>query len=283
MFDSRIAFVTGASRGIGAAAALALAQRGFKLVLTARTLKEGEVREYSPTAGRSLRRAMPGSLERTAEGVRKLGREALTLRMDLLDRGSVRNAVRKALERWGHIDLLLNNGIYQGPGTMDSVLDLDLGDAERVLQGNVLSQLLLVQQVLPGMLAQGGGCIINMVSAAGSTDPPAPAEQGGWGFLYGASKAAFQRLVGVLKVEHSDAGLRLFNVEPGLILTESMKAQGLSEELARHFGGAPPEVPAAVIAWLATEPAAAQWHGRTVSAQRLCRDLGLVTGWPTSQ
>lgn len=276
----RVAFVTGASRGIGRASALALAEQGFDVVLTARTVTGSEVHEYSPNKAVSLKVAMPGSLEETAAAIRERGREALVVPMDLLERASVEAAVARALEAWGAIDLLLNNAVYQGPGTMERLLELDLEHVEALLRGNVVHQLLLVQLVLPGMVERGGGTIINMVSAAGMSDPPAPPESGGWGYAYGASKAALIRMGGIVNVEHAGQGIRFFSVDPGLILTESMKAQGLTEELARNFGGAPPEVPAAVIGWLATDPAADEWHGRVVHAQPLCKQLSLLPGWP---
>jgi len=276
----QVAFVTGASRGIGRATSLALADAGFDLVLTARSVHGGEVHEYSPDARRSLKTAMPGSLEETAAEVRKRGRDALVIGMDLLDADAVRAAVDEALSQWGEVHVLVNNAIYQGPGIMDPALTLNLELLERTFRGNVVHQLALIQQLLPPMLERGRGTIINMVSAAGEADPPASGDEGGWGFAYGASKAAFIRLVGILQVEHRGSGVAFHNVEPGLILTESMKAQGLTEALVRNFGGAPPEVPAAVIAWLATDPGSKAWRGRLVHAQELCRDLALVPGWP---
>ena len=125
------------------------------------------------------------------------------------------------------------------------------------------------------MLERRRGAIVNLVSAAGMSDPPVPPERGGWGFAYGASKAALIRMAGCLAVEHAGAGVSFFNLEPGLILTESMRVQGLTEDLlASVGGGAAPEVPAAVIAWLATDPGAAEWHGKTVHAQPLAKQLG---------
>jgi NAD(P)-dependent dehydrogenase (short-subunit alcohol dehydrogenase family) len=272
----RIAFVTGASRGIGRATALALAERGFDCVLAARSVTGREVHEYSPDQRRSLRRAMPGSLEETAALVRGREREALVVPLDLLDPASVDAAAATTLERWGGVDLLVNNAIYQGPGIMDRVLALDPLRVEDILRGNVSSQLRLVQRFLPGMLERGRGAIVNLVSAAGLSDPPAPPERGGWGFAYGASKAALMRMAGCLAVEHAGSGVSFFSLEPGLILTESMRVQGLTEELlASVGGGAPPELPAAVIAWLATDPGAVAWHGKTVRAQALYDKLGL--------
>jgi NAD(P)-dependent dehydrogenase (short-subunit alcohol dehydrogenase family) len=156
------------------------------------------------------------------------------------------------------------------------VLAVEPARVEDILRGNVSSQLRLVQRFLPGMLERGRGAIVNLVSAAGLSDPPAPPERGGWGFAYGASKAALIRMAGCLAVEHAGSGVSFFNLEPGLVLTESMRVQGLTEDLlASVGGGARPEVPAAVIAWLATDPAAAAWHGKTVHAQPLYEKLGL--------
>jgi NAD(P)-dependent dehydrogenase (short-subunit alcohol dehydrogenase family) len=74
--------------------------------------------------------------------------------------------------------------------------------------------------------------------------------------------------------------VRFFNVEPGFIVTEMVKATGLLEQFGPQWRGAPPGVPAAVIAWLVDDDGGLAWHGRTVSAQKLCKDLGLVPGWP---
>jgi hypothetical protein len=275
-----VAFITGASRGIGKATALALAERGYDLVISARSVRGGEQHEYSPTARHSLRRAMPGSLEETGGLVRERGAGVRALPMDLLDRESTRAAARGALEAFGRVDVLVNNAIYQGPGVMDRVLALDLEHVSRVLLGNVTHQLLVVQEVLPHLLARGSGAIVNLVSAAGMSDPPPGS--GAWGFAYGASKAAFLRLAGVLASEHAGSGVSFFNLEPGLVLTESMREQGLTDDLLKAVpgGGAPPSVPAAVIAWLVTSPDAASWHAKTVHAQPLARELRLVPGWP---
>jgi len=276
----RVAFVTGASRGIGKVTALTLAARGYSVVLTARTLKTGERFEYSNVARVSDFKTMPGSLEVTERAIRAAGGEAYSIRMDLLDRDSIHAAVRDAESVWGGIDVLVNNAIYQGPGTMDTVLDLRVEDLERLFLGNVVNQLALVQAVLPSMLERGRGCIVNMVSQAAMMDPPRPTGQGGWGYGYASSKAAFLRLAGVLAVEHAGQGVRFVNVEPGFVLTETMEERGLTEQFAKQWGGAPPEVPAAVIAWLADDPEAEAWQGKTVHAQELCKKLGLLEGWP---
>ncbi len=275
-----VAFVTGASRGIGKATALALAERGFELVISARTATGAEQHDYSPIAGKPLVRAMPGSLAETEALARERGASVHALPMDLLDRASTRAAARAALAAFGRVDVLVNNAIYQGPGVMDRTLALDLEHVERVFLGNVTHQLLIVQEILPQMLARKSGAIVNLVSAAGMSDPPPGS--GAWGFAYGASKAALIRMAGVLASEHAGAGVSFFNLEPGLVLTESMREQGLTAELLRSVpgGGAPPLVPAAVIAWLVTHPDAAKWHGKTIHAQPAAKELRLVPGWP---
>jgi NAD(P)-dependent dehydrogenase (short-subunit alcohol dehydrogenase family) len=278
--ERKIAFITGASRGIGAAAALRLAERGYDVVLTARTLAPGETHDHGNRAGEPDLRPLPGSLEETAAAVRARGRDALALRLDLLDPASLAAAVDETEKRWGPIDVLLNNGIVQTAGVMDHVRDLTAENVERIYRGNVLAPLWLVQRVLPGMAARGRGTIVNMVSESGFSDPHAPAGEGGWGFAYSSSKAAIARLVGVLAAEYRGAGLRFYNVEPGFIVTEMVKATGLLDQFGPQWGGAPPEVPAAVIAWLVCDDSAGEWHGKTVSAQKLCKTLGLVPGWP---
>jgi hypothetical protein len=137
--ERKVAFVTGASRGIGKASAVALARAGFDVVVTARTLREGES-------------DAPGSLETTAAAVRGAGREALPVFLDLLERDSLAAAVRRALDGWGRIDVLVNNAIYVGPETMQHLLDLTPESVERILRANVVAQLALLQLVLPGML-----------------------------------------------------------------------------------------------------------------------------------
>jgi NAD(P)-dependent dehydrogenase (short-subunit alcohol dehydrogenase family) len=272
MSDAPVAFITGASRGIGAASAVALAERGYDVVVTARTVVEGDSADGRP---------LPGSIETTAELVRARGRRALPLRLDLLDPASIDEALAEATKRWGRIDLLLNNGIYTGPGSMDLFLDLDLGTVETMFRANVFAQIALVQQVLPGMLERARGVVVNMVSGAGLEDPPAPAGQGGWGFAYAATKAAFHRMVGILAVEHAGAGVRFHNVEPGFVMTEAMKLNDPDGEIGRRFNAAPPSVPASAIAWLATERAAEALNGQTVFAQKLALEHRLHPDWRT--
>ena len=134
--------------------------------------------------------------------------------MDLLDRPSIDTMVDTVVGKWGRIDALVNNAIYQGPGRMDRVLELDPDAATRLVVGNYVNQLHLIQLVVPGMLERGGGRVVNMASATATMDPPAPAGEGGWGLGYGASKAAFLRVAGQLHVEFAVAGPRRVQRRP---------------------------------------------------------------------
>lgn len=271
--ERKVAFVTGASRGIGRAAAIALAAKGFDVVVTARTLREGESADGRPLAG---------SLETTARAIRDLGREALEIRLDLLDPATIDAALSRTFWEWGRVDVLLNNGVYTGPGSLECFLDTQLATVETMFRANVFSPTYLTQRVLPSMCDRGNGTVINMVSAAGMMDPPAPAGAGGWGFGYGATKAALLRMVGVLRVEHADSGIHFYNVEPGFVITEAMKLADPEGKLMARYPSAPPEVPGAVVAWLASDPAAVEWNGQTVAAQTLALELGIHPPWRDS-
>lgn len=279
--ERKVAFVTGASRGLGKASAIALAEAGYDVVVTARTVEEGERYDYGPAVGRSGPLAMPGSIRVTAEEIRKRGREALAIRLDLLDRASIDAAVERAIGEWGHIDLLLNNGVYQGPGVMDRFLDLCDDALAKVFEGNVFAQIHVTRRILPGMLDRGRGIVVDMTSNAALNDPPGPVGEGGWGFAYGASKGAFHRMAGMLHVELHGRGICAYNVEPGLVVTEAQKVLlGENSDIARLHRGSPATVPAAVVAWLATSPEAPAMSGQTISAQRFCKERHLVPGWP---
>lgn len=277
MSGAPVAFITGASRGIGKATALALARKGYDVIVTARTLEEGEAYEHG--SRESEVKALPGSLRATAAAVEALGRRALAIRLDLLDLASIDAAVDEALGAWGRIDLLVNNGIYQGPGIMSPVEELAQEHMHRLFQGNVFSQVHLLQRCLPQMLARGTGCVVNVVSESGMIDPPGPIGKGGWGFAYSASKAAFIRLAGVLRVEYAGTALTFYNMEPGFVVTETMRLRPDMEAFAALYGGAPMEVPAETVAWLATAPEARELNGQTVFAQRHALKWNLVPGW----
>ncbi|HKA13945.1 MAG TPA: SDR family oxidoreductase [Myxococcota bacterium] len=272
----RVAFVTGASRGIGKACAVHLARAGFDVAITARTVNEGERREHSSTLRASNTKPLPGSLSGTAALIEAAGARALALPADLLDRASLSAAADAVLERWGRVDVLVQNGRYIGPGHMDRFLDTPLELLDKQLQANVLAPLLLAQRFLPGMVERGAGRVLDVTSAAGYGDPPKPAGEGGWGMGYGISKAAFHRIAGFLAVELGERGILAVNLQPGLIRTERLDAD-MGE--FGFTGGAPPDVMGAVAAWFATSDEAFSLNGQTIEAQYFCHERKLLPGW----
>lgn len=270
--NRKVAFITGASRGIGAETAVALAQAGYDVAITARTHAAGERHAYIGDTT-----ALPGSLQATAAAARACGAKALCLPADILDQGSMLSAAEQALAHFGHIDLLFNNAVYQGPGNQERVLAVNREQLLAIYQGNVFTPLALIQTLLPGMLERGAGTVINMLSATAFLDPPAAADNGGWGFAYPSSKAALGRMVGSLRVEHTGSGIRAFNLEPGTVITELMKQAGIDKEILKRFKPCTAAAIAGVVAWLAehdpdTEVAAAA----VLRGPALAKQLGLL-------
>jgi NAD(P)-dependent dehydrogenase (short-subunit alcohol dehydrogenase family) len=190
-------------------------------------------------------------------------------------------ATAQVFDAWGRVDVLVNNAVHTGPGSMDRAEDLDLATLEAKLWANATAQVALIKLVLPGMLERGAGTIVDMTSEVAVSDPPAPAGEGGWGLAYAMSKGAFHRVAGVLAVELGPRGLRAFNVDPGFVLTERMTVNQQELGLEGRYRGAPPTVPAAVVRWLATSPDADAFNGQTVRAQKLALELGLHPDWRT--
>ena len=188
---AQVAMVTGASRGIGKVCALWLARAGFDVAITARTVEPGEQREHSSTLRASNTKPLDGSLRETAEAIEATGQRALVVPADLLDRESLHAATRRVLDEWGTVDVLVNNARYIGPGHMDLFVDTPIEILEKQIEANITSQLVLIKDLLPGMLAKGRGTIVNIGSAAGYGDPTRPAGAGGWGMGYGVSKGGF--------------------------------------------------------------------------------------------
>jgi len=279
MSESPVAIVTGASRGIGRAGALALAEAGFDVVVSARTVREGEGVAEPNSVRENTTLAVPGSLERTAQEIEERGQRALIVPMDLIDPVSVVALPQTVIDQWGRIDVLFNNAIFRGVGTLDRISDLTVDSMTNLMAGNFMHQILLIQAVLPHMLQQGGGKIIDMVSGSARLDPQGPPGEGGWGILYSASKAAFARVAGGINAEYRAQGITAFNVDPGNVVTEARKAAKPDDEYSSGYGSEPAEATAKVVAWLATEPEAEKFLGKWIFAPKLCSDLGLLPGW----
>ncbi len=274
------AFVTGASRGIGKAIAIRLAQGGYDVAITARTVDEGEQREHSTTIKKSNTTPIPGSLNSTADLMRAAGAEVMVLPADLLERGSLGAAATTVLERWGGVDLLVHNARFIGPGHMDLIMDTPVEVLEKHVQGNAFAPLLLTRLLVPAMLKKGGGSVVYITSAAAYNASPAKAGQGGWGLSYAMSKAAGHTMAAMLAVEHGAQGIRSFNLQPGAIRTERI-AQDMAGFGFHADDGTwqPAEIIGEVVYWLATSSEADALNGQCVQAQELCYERKLLPSW----
>mgnify|MGYP000394975675 FL=1 len=194
MTDSRVALVTGASSGIGEAAAVALAGAGWTVVGAARRLERLE----------SLR----------AKGVTPHV-------VDVSDDESMVTLVDDVVAEHGRIDVLVNNAGYSVFGAVE---DVPVEVARRQLEVNVLGLSRMSQLVLPHMRAAGAGRIINIASVAGHVSEPL----GGW---YHASKYAVEALSDAMRMELAPHGVRVAIIEPGAIRTEfgDIAADSLAE------------------------------------------------------
>lgn len=271
----RRALVTGASRGIGRATALVLAAEGWDVAVTARGAGSGLVPARTKQDGWV---SVAGSLEQTAVDISALGVRSLALTMDLLDLDSVRRVALDVTSAWGGVDLLVNNAIAQFPGGHERVLGQDLKVVADTMTANYTHQLALIQALLPGLVDQGGGTIVNMASGSATTEPPAPPDEGGWGLAYCASKAAFGRIAGCLNAEYVAQGVRTFNVDPGFVVTEAIAARGGAELIeAQGYDPARPDDAGLVISWLTRSPEADRLLGKVIWSPLVVTKHGLRT------
>jgi NAD(P)-dependent dehydrogenase (short-subunit alcohol dehydrogenase family) len=270
-----VALVTGASRGIGKATALDLAAGGFDVAVAARTLREGEGRSDTDP-GLSL----PGGLDSTLAQVEREGAAGLALAMDVLDRSAVLGAVDKTVDRFGRLDVVVNNAIYQGAGSLARFAALTDDELSALFEGNVFAQLALIRAALPHLAQSGRGTIVNLVSGAGHLQPPAKVGEGGWSLGYAMTKAAFGRIAPLLHVEYAELGLRLFSVDPGWTITERTLAAGRTAQYSRNFQPGTPDVIARAIRWLVTSDETEALRGKVVMAQEEVRGRQLLGRWP---
>ena len=270
-----VAFVTGASRGIGRATAILLAEQGYDVAVTARTLQDGQGRDDSDIGKGSLE--LPGSVESTAAAVEAAGGRALRIALDMGDRSAIDAAVDEVLAAWGRVDLVVNNAVHLG-GTTTRLLDLTPEVLEATFEVNAINALYLIQRCLPAMLEQGGGVILNVSSTASLNDPPGPAGAGGWGVSYGMSKAALNRIAGVVQVEYGDRGIRAYTV----VVSATTERASITRRLAGFPdpGGTTPAEPASALAWLALgSPEAVALSGAILDAAELVAEHELHADW----
>ncbi|NIJ15658.1 SDR family NAD(P)-dependent oxidoreductase [Sphingobium vermicomposti] len=241
-----VALVTGATRGIGRTIAVALARAGFAVAVTGRTMTEGAGRMDSMGGA-----PVPGSVASTVAEIEAAGGQAMGARIDLLDRASIDAGVAAVLDRWGRIDVLVNNGIYQGPVILQPVMDVALEDAERAITGNFINQFHLSRIVLKTMVAQGSGRMIFMTTLS-SAEPAANAA--GVGLFYLAPKAAFNRIPDHINLEHGKDGISAFLIEPRFTMTDTLRAAmgDAAESIGQGEAARDPEETARTVVWLAS-------------------------------
>jgi 3-oxoacyl-[acyl-carrier protein] reductase len=200
--STRTALITGASRGIGRACVEALASAGYRIVLAARSLDR---------------------LEETAGAVRAAGREAFVIEIDVSNAESIASGISRATNEFGRIEILVNNaGI-----TKDSLaVRMKQADWEIVLQTNLSGSFYVIQQVLPGMMRERWGRIVNISSVVGEMGNPGQAN-------YVASKAGLIGLTKSLAQEVGSRNITVNAIAPGFIETEM--TQGLSAELKQKL------------------------------------------------
>jgi NAD(P)-dependent dehydrogenase (short-subunit alcohol dehydrogenase family) len=223
----KVALVVGASRGIGAVTAKALAQAGAKVMLAARDAN---------------------ALEAVVGQIRSEGHEAEFCTVDVGDEMSVEQLVDRVLQRFGGLQVAFNNAT---DGSRPQPLaDTDVEGFDRAIRTNIRGTFLGMKHQIPAMLANGGGSIINMASLAGLNGV---ANLAG----YVTAKAGIIALTKVAALDYADHGIRVNVLAPGPILTHHLEAAG--EGARRHAAlgtpmrriGTPTEVADAVV-WLAS-------------------------------
>jgi NADP-dependent 3-hydroxy acid dehydrogenase YdfG len=190
--DGRTAVITGASSGIGAATARALASGGAAVVLLARRAERLEALEAE---------------------LRSQGYRALAIPTDITDSKAVSVAVDAAADAFGGVDILVNNA---GVMLLSMLEDRLVDDWDRMVDVNVKGVLYGIAAVLPGMVANGRGHIVNVGSVAGRRPLPS-------GTVYSATKFAVRAIsAGIHRELSAQKGIRVTDVEPGVVDTELM-------------------------------------------------------------
>jgi 3-oxoacyl-[acyl-carrier protein] reductase len=198
----RTALITGASRGIGRACAMALASAGYRVALAARSIQ---------------------NLEDVANSIRNGGPEAFVVEMDLSSRESIVAGISKASEEFGRIDILINNAGMTRDGL---AVRMKQADWDIVLETNLSGAFYAIQQVLPGMMRERWGRIVNISSVVGETGNAGQAN-------YVASKAGLIGLTKSLAREIGSRNITVNAVAPGFVETDM--THGLTPELKQKM------------------------------------------------
>jgi NAD(P)-dependent dehydrogenase (short-subunit alcohol dehydrogenase family) len=259
--SGKVAIVTGSSRGIGKAMALGLARAGAAVVVAARSEME--------------RPHAPGTIYATAAEIEALGGKALPVRCNVREEENIYAMAQRALDALGRIDVLVNNA---GVGTYRPFLEATVKEWDLVMDINLRAPFICCKAVVPIMMEQGGGSIINISSHAATNifsstlnaDPGA--EIALMGQAYGAAKAGLERLTWGLAAELGRYNIAVNALKPlRPVLTEGFQAQRPDADFSTW---ATPEDMVKAAVFLAQQDA----HGLTgavVTAEEIVRRLGL--------
>jgi len=187
--DGQVAIVTGAGRGIGKAIPMGLAMAGSSVAVVARSGDQ---------------------LAGTAKEINQAGRRAVAVTADVSDPPAVERMVLEVEKSLGPVDLLVNNAGVTGP--IGPTWETDPNDWWRCLEVNLRGPMLCSRAVLPGMIARGGGRIVNVASGAGTFAIPHLG-------AYITSKTALIRFTEILALEAGQHGVKVFAIEPGTVRT----------------------------------------------------------------
>ncbi|MBY6092171.1 SDR family oxidoreductase [Maritimibacter alkaliphilus] len=247
-FEGKVMMITGASRGIGEAAARLFAEAGAKVALLARGRDE-----IARIAG-------------------EIGPDAIAVPCDISRYWEVEAAVNACLQAFGKLDILINNA-----GALKPIAPLIEADPEEwghVLDVNTKGVFNGMRAAMPVMLAQGGGTVITISSGAAHR----PLE--GWS-AYCTSKAGTAMLTRAAHLENADKGLRIMGLSPGTVATQmqrDIKASGVNPVSQLDWEDhVPPEWPAKTLMWMCT-PAADGYLGEEISLreEEVRRTVGLI-------
>ncbi len=230
--EGKSTIVTGASRGIGAAIAIAFAEAGADVALAARSTSD---------------------IEQLASKIEALGRRAIPITTDVTNPDDVRACVERSIEAFGKIDVLVNNA--GGTKFMAPVIDLRPDGWHKAIALNLDSVFMFCQEAGRHMVARGSGSVINMSSVAGVHGAPSLA-------YYSAAKHAVVGLTKTLAMEWGDAGVRVNALCPGWVRTELNRPFWSDPATAASFvqnqpikrWGEPDEIASAAV-WLASDAA----------------------------
>jgi meso-butanediol dehydrogenase / (S,S)-butanediol dehydrogenase / diacetyl reductase len=195
--SNKVSLVTGASRGIGRATAIALAQEGATVVAVARTQKD---------------------LDDLARTIETRSGQAKSIVCDVTSSSDVRSCVKQTLDAFGRIDILVNNA---GIGGYRPFLDWSEADYDRIMATNAKSSWLFAREVLPNMLSQGGGNIVMLSSVAGLQGYPTEG-------IYCMSKFAQVALAQSLDREFYEKNIKVSLICPGGVQTHFALGDGRS-------------------------------------------------------